>query len=157
MGPRFRKDSAGRGALGGAHLCADLSILLAPRAFASSALRGGIVQEIKKQAAACFWGHARVTYFDAAAEAAAGIDADAEPDAAACFLLCFFGVDAAADAIAEAEAGADAIAEAEADADGAAAAKAAVANRETNRAAIILDMLFPFYSGETRFIDESPP
>ena len=89
-------------------------------------------------------------YFDAAgAEAAGGTDAEADADAAAglVFLsfLSFLGVDAAADADAEAEAGTEAAADADAEAEAAGAAMAEVANRETTRAASILDIFISFF------------
>jgi hypothetical protein len=105
----------------------------------------------KRQAAACLSSQSRLTYFDAAGAAAAGADAEADADAAAgAIFLVFFALGADAEADAEAAAGALAMAdaEAEAEADGAAAAKAALANREMNRAAIVLDMLFPFMGEE---------
>lgn len=103
----------------------------------------------KRQAAACLSGQSRLTYFDAAGAAAAGADAEADADAAAgAIFLVFFALGADAEADAEAAAGALAMADAEAEADGAAAAKAALANREMNRAAIVLDMLFPFMGEE---------
>jgi hypothetical protein len=103
----------------------------------------------KRQAAACLSSQSRLTYFDAAGAAAAGADADADAAAGAIFLVFFaLGADAEADAEAAAGALAMADAEAEAEAEGAAAAKAALANREMNRAAIVLDMLFPFMGEE---------
>jgi hypothetical protein len=67
--------------------------------------------------------------------------AEAATADAAFFALCFFTV---ADAEADAEAaGAEATAEAEAEAAGA-AANAEAANREATRAAMILDIVFPF-------------
>lgn len=57
---------------------------------------------------------------------------------------------AAAEALADAEADAEALADADADADAEGLAMAAVANRETIRAAMILDMLV-FLCGGGRF------
>ena len=93
----------------------------------------------KSRRAACFFDAAWADYFDAAGAATDGaIDAEAVAFA----FLAFFALGADAEADADAAAGAEAMAEAEADAEG--AAKAAVANRETNRAAIILDIWISF-------------
>lgn len=119
-------------------------------------MRVRVVHE-KRQAAACLSRAAGAAYFDAAAEAAAGIEAEAEADAAAGFIFfIFFAFGAEADADADAAAGVLAMAEAEAEADADGLAKAAVANREMNRAAIVLDMLFPFMVKSLDSLESSP-
>jgi hypothetical protein len=99
---------------------------------------------------------AGLAYFDAAADAAAGAEAAADAEAAAFAGLVFLAAAADADAEAAAGAGAEAMAEADAEAD--AAAYAEVANMETSRAAMILDMLNSFFSlRKTLIHDESCP
>jgi hypothetical protein len=111
----------------------------------------------KRQAEACLLRATRTAYFEAEAAAAAGAEAEADAEAAAGFIFfIFFAFGAEADAEADAAAGvlAMAVAEAEADADG--LAKATVANREMNRAAIVLDMLFPFMVRNHDSLESSP-
>ncbi|MES2317568.1 MAG: hypothetical protein V4631_08730 [Pseudomonadota bacterium] len=94
----------------------------------------------KRQAEACLHADTGAAYFDAAGAAAAGAEAEADAAAAAFAFLAFLGVEAAA----EAEAGAEAMADADAEAEADGAAKATLANREMNRAAMILDICVPF-------------
>jgi hypothetical protein len=110
----------------------------------------------KRQAAACLLRATGADYFDAEAAAAAGVEAEAEAEAAAGFIFfIFFAFGADAEAEPDAAAGA-AVAMAEAEADAEDCAKATVANREMNRAAIVLDMLFPFMVRNHDSLESSP-